>query len=211
MDRGQLARPVKCRSSTLPTDFITTRLPCGAMLTTTPREERLRPALPGLLLAVTTLLFGFGLGIVFGLNEDVIKSRLAASAAAVHQPVYHGDAAAAKPVLEKSWAYMQRAHLHASALGTSAIALILVLVLLGTSATLTRIIGIGLGAGSLGYSVFWLWAGFRAPGLGSTGAAKESLSWLAMPSSGAVVLATAAVAVLCLVALVRSSPASSPR
>ena len=181
------------------------------MLTTTSREERLRPALPGLLLAVTTLLFGFGLGIVFGLNEDVVKSRLAASATAVHQTVYHGDAAAAKPVLEKSWAYMQRAHIHAGALGTSAIALILVLVLLGTGAAFTRIIGIGLGAGSLGYSVFWLWAGFRAPGLGSIGAAKESLSWLAMPASGAVVLATAAVAIVCLTALAgRRSPASSP-
>jgi hypothetical protein len=177
---------------------------------TTPIEERLRPALPGLLLAVITLLFGFGLGIVFGLNEDLIKSRLAAAAAEVHQPVYHGDAAAAKPVLEKSWTYMQRAHLHAGALGTSAIGLILVLVLLGTGPTLTRIIGIALGVGSLGYSVFWLWAGFRAPGLGGTGAAKESLSWLAMPSSGAVVLATAAVAVLCAAALVRSrAPAAA--
>ncbi|CAN5737086.1 hypothetical protein BH24GEM1_BH24GEM1_06900 [soil metagenome] len=33
-------------------------------------HSRLRPALPGLLLAVATLLFGFGLGIVFGYNED---------------------------------------------------------------------------------------------------------------------------------------------
>src|SRR5574339_27416 len=65
----------------------------------------LRPALPGLALAMITLLFAFGLGIVFGLNEDLIKSRLSASAAAVETTVYHGDAAAAKPVLEKSWAY----------------------------------------------------------------------------------------------------------
>ena len=39
-------------------------------MTTSP--ETLRPALPGLLFAVGTLLFGFGLGIVFGLNEDII-------------------------------------------------------------------------------------------------------------------------------------------
>jgi hypothetical protein len=157
-------------------------------------EARLRPALPGLVLGVMTLLFGFGLGIVFGLDEDIVKSRLAASAAAVHEPVYHGDSAAAKAVLEKSWVYMQRSHLHAGAIGTSGIALILVLVLLGTGPALTRIIGIALGAGGLGYSVYWIWAGFRAPALGGTGAAKESLAWLAMPSSGAVVLATAAVA-----------------
>lgn len=165
--------------------------------------RRLRPALPGLLLAVTTLLFGFGLGIVFGLNEDAIKSRLAASAVAVHESVYQGDSAAGKAVLDKSWVYMQRAHLHAGGLGTSAIGLILVVVLLGTRPAVTRAIGIGLGAGALGYSVFWLWAGFRAPGLGSTGAAKESLQWLALPSSGAVVIATAVVAVLCLIAVTR--------
>ncbi len=181
------------------------------MLTPTSIAARLRPALPGLLLAVTTLLFGFGLGLVFGLNEDAIKSRLAASAETVHQPVYPGDAAAAKVVLDKSWVYMQRAHLHAGALGTSAIALILVMVLLGAGSASTRVIGLALGGGSLGYSVFWLWAGFRAPGLGGTGAAKESLRWLAMPSSGAVVLATAAVAALCLAALARSrSPGASP-
>ena len=161
----------------------------------------LRPALPGLALALITLLFGFGLGLVFGLNEDLIKSRLSASAAAVQTTVYHGDQAAAKPVLEKSWAYMQRAHLHAGGLGTAAIAMTLVVVLIGASPGLTRAIGLALGAGGLGYAVFWLWAGFRAPALGSTGAAKESLKWLAMPSSGAVVAATAMVAILCLLAL----------
>jgi multisubunit Na+/H+ antiporter MnhB subunit len=53
--------------------------------------------------------------------------------------------------------------------------------------------------GGLGYSLFWMWAGFRAPGLGGTAAAKESLKWLAMPTSGAFVLATAAVLVLVVV------------
>ena len=166
-------------------------------------RRALHPALPGIFLAVLTLLFGFGLGVVFGLNEGAIKSRLAASAAAVEATVYHGDAAAAKPVLDKSWAYMQRAHLHAGALGTSAVILCVLTALVGARPVVTRTIGVALGAGALGYSVFWLWAGFRAPGLGGTGAAKESLAWLAMPSSGAVVAGTAAVAVLCFVAMAR--------
>lgn len=156
----------------------------------------LRPALPGLLFAIAALLFGFGLGIVFGLNEAVIKDKLAADAAAVTATAYAGDAAAAKAVIDKSWSYMQRAHLHAGAMGTAAIALILVLVGLGVPARGTRIIGLALGVGALGYSIFWLWAGFRAPGMGSTGAAKESLSWLAIPSSGMVVLGTFAVFLL---------------
>lgn len=163
----------------------------------------LRPVLPGLLLALLTLLFGFGLGIVFGLNEDAIKSRLSASAQAAPAAVYAGDAAAERAVLDKSWVYMQRAHLHAGSLGAVALALSLLLVGLGTAPRLAAALSLGLGAGGLGYSVYWMLAGFRAPGLGSTGAAKESLKWLAMPSSGLVVACTVAVTGLVLLALFR--------
>lgn len=168
-------------------------------------EQRLeiRAALPGLTLAVLTLLFGFGLGIVFGLDEEAIKSRFSASAAAVQETVYHGDSTAARPVLDKSWSYAQRAHLHAGSLGTSAIGLIVLVLLLGTGPLLTRVLSLAFGIGGLGYAIYWLWAGFRAPGLGSTGAAKESLAWLAMPSSGMFVVATAVVALLCARAVFR--------
>jgi hypothetical protein len=70
---------------------------------------------------VPTLLLGYGLGIVFGLNEEIIKSQLSASAAELQATAYHGDAAAVEAVLDKSWTYMQRAHLHAAGLGTAAI------------------------------------------------------------------------------------------
>jgi len=164
-------------------------------------DLRLRPALPGLLLATLTLLFGFGLGIVFGLNEDAIKSRLSAAAANAPAAVYQQDAAKIKAILDKSWVYMQRAHLHGGSLGAVAVVLTLLVVLLGTRPLVTRAISLGLGAGGLGYSTFWLWAGFRAPALGSTGAAKESLNWLAMPSSGAFVMATVAVGALLILAM----------
>lgn len=149
-----------------------------------------------LVLAVLTILFGQGLGIVFGLNEDAIKSRLSASAAEVRGTVYNSDDTAIKAVLDKSWTYMHRSHLHAGGMGTTALGLVVLLCLLGISPRLLIGAGVGLGAGGLGYSIFWVWAGFRAPGLGSTSAAKESLKWLAMPSSGAFVLATIAVLLL---------------
>ena len=166
-------------------------------------DEARRAVFPGLLLAVCTLLFGFGLGVVFGLNEEAITSRLAASAAAAPAAIYQGDAAAIKAVLAKSWNYMQRSHLHAGALGTAAIALTMVVLLIGTRTNIARAVSLGLGAGGLGYSIFWVWAGARAPSLGSTGAAKESLRWLAIPSSGLVVASTAAVAALLAVTIVR--------
>lgn len=158
---------------------------------------------PGLAAAILTLLFGFVLGAVFGLNEDAIKSRLNASATAVAASAYNGDAVAQKAVVDKSWAYMQRAHLHAGGLGTVAITLSLIMVFLGTGHVMARVLSVALGVGSLGYSVFWMWAGFRAPGLGSTGAAKESLAWLAIPSSGAVVAAAAGVLILLIRAWMR--------
>jgi hypothetical protein len=166
-----------------------------------PDSSLLRPVLPGLLLAICTLLFGFGLGVVFGVNEKAIKARLRDSAAAVRDTVYKGDDAAIKTTLERSWVYMQRAHLHAGGLGSASLGLILVLVLLRAPVLAQRAVSLALGTGSLGYSIYWLWAGFLAPGLGGTGRAKESLKWFAMPASGAVVLATVTVAVLLVRAL----------
>lgn len=174
-----------------------------ALAVTAMAATPLQAALPGLALAVVTVLFGFTMGGIFGLNEASIKNRLAGSAAAVTATVYQGDATAAEPVVAKSWEYMQRAHLHGGAIGTAAIGMIVVMLLIGTTPRTTRVLSLALGAGGLGYSIFWMWAGFIAPGLGSTGAAKESLRWLAMPSSGAVMLATAAIAVLCIRATVR--------
>ncbi len=167
----------------------------------------IRPVVPGAFLAVLTLLFGFGMGVVFGLNEDAIKSRLTASAESVMATAYNNDAAAAKAVTDKSWSYMQRAHLHAGSLGVVAIALSLVLVHLGTGRRVAAALSVALGAGGLGYSIFWAWAGFRAPGLGSTGAAKESLAWLAIPASGAVVAATVITLILIARAWLRTSDA----
>jgi hypothetical protein len=162
-------------------------------------------------LAVLTLLYGFGLGIVFGLDEEAIKSQLKASATEVRQSIYDGDDAAIQAVLDKSWVYIQRAHLHAGGLGNTALGLTLLVVLLGASPKVVRGISLGLGAGGLGYSLYWLWAAFRAPSLGGTAMAKESLKWLAVPSSGAVMAATVAVAVLLVAAIIRPPATDSGR
>jgi hypothetical protein len=56
---------------------------------------------------------------------------------------------------------------------------------------LRRLASLLLGFGGLGYSSFWMLAAWRAPGLASTGAAKESLFWLATPTAGALVVGLA--------------------
>ena len=150
-------------------------------------RERLRALAPGILLAFASIALGFGLGIAFGAAEDDLKDHLHASAQAVLESAYEGDESKAAAVVSKSWTYFKRAHLHANALGTTALGASLLLALLGPPGVLARLSSFGFGAGALFYGAYWLFAGLMAPGLGGTSAAKESLEWLAIPSAAACV------------------------
>lgn len=89
---------------------------------------------------------------------------------------------------DTSWRYFRRAHLHAGAIGSIAIGASAVLALLSVRSSLKRLASVLLGLGAIGYPLFWMLSGLTAPGLGTTAAAKESLRWLAIPSSGAMVV-----------------------
>lgn len=165
----------------------------------------LRAVSLGLILSVLTIIYGQWMGIVFGANEDFIKDMLNNSATEVLASAYKGDEAEMKAVIDKSWRYMLRAHLHAGGMGTTAFAFILYLGLTRPTGWLTRVTGAALGAGGLGYSIYWMLAGFRAPGMGDTSAAKDSLEWLAVPSSGMFVIASLVVFGLMIAQLTRLS------
>jgi len=154
----------------------------------TESNENLKPLLPGAILALTAILFGFLLGSLFGAVEHTIKG---ASADAVFDTVYDGDQAQRDEVVAKSWSYLKRAHLHGGAIGAVALAAIVLLGLMGSVGVLERVSSLALGGGALLYAVFWLIAGFMAPGLGSTGEAKEALEFLAIPSAGLCLLGIA--------------------
>ena len=145
--------------------------------------HHLRPLVPGLILALLSIFLGFGLGGVFGAAEDAIKDRLNGSADAVLTSVYNDDSDRKDAVVKKAWAYMKRSHLHGGAIGTAALASIILLSLLGRPGLLERLVSAAFGAGALIYSIFWLLAAFKAPGLGSTSAAKEALSFVAIPGT----------------------------
>lgn len=156
----------------------------------------------GVLFALLAIVFGFGMGALFGAFEPTLKGHLKAEGEAALATKYGGDAAKMKAVLDKSWVYYQRAHLHGSAIGAVALGLCLLLASLGPrSARLRAAAALLTGLGALGYAVFWLLAGMRAPGLGSTGAAKDSLEWLAVPTSGMAIVGLLLTLVLALRAL----------
>ncbi len=142
----------------------------------------------GILLALTAILFGFGLGGAFGAIEPTIKGRLAASADAVLETTYGGDVAARDAVVSKSWDYLKRAHMHGGAIGTAALASIAILLLTTRVGRIAQVSAVAFGAGALIYAFFWLAAGFTAPGMGSTGAAKKALEWLAIPGAGLAII-----------------------
>lgn len=169
--------------------------------------DRLRPQRFGILLGLLALLFGFGFGIVFGAAEDSLKQGLKDGAAEVLVEHYGGDEAKAKAVVDKSFTYYKRAHLHAGGLGAAALVLLVLLAFACPPTTLARAAGVMVGFGAVGYPIFWMLAGSAAPGLGGTGAAKASLEWLALPTAGAMVFGTALAAVLITRALfARSAP-----
>jgi hypothetical protein len=154
----------------------------------TQSNENLKPLLPGATLALVAILFGFLLGGLFGAAEHSVKEQLRTSADAVFDSVYEGNEAQRDKVVSKSWSYLKRAHLHGGAIGAAALASIVLLGLLGGVGTLERLSSLAFGGGALLYSIFWLVAGFTAPGLGSTGEAKEALSFLALPGAGLCLL-----------------------
>jgi len=149
----------------------------------------LKPAKLGTLLALLTILYAFTMGAAFGLYEEEIKGHLEAEAAAVKDTAYNGNDADMAAVTKKSWTYLKRAHMHASGLGIIALGVSLLLGILNTCSFCKFIGSTCIGLGALGYSVFWMLAGLTAPGLGSTGAAKEALKMVAQPSAGLCLLA----------------------
>lgn len=160
--------------------------------------EKIKVVRIGVILSLLTLLFGFILGGLFGAIESKIKGHLKEEAQAVFDTVYEGDSVKMKKITDKSWVYLKRAHFHANGLGAISLAAILLLMFMQTTLILKNITAIFLGLGSFGYSLFWMFAALKAPGLGSTGAAKEALSFLAIPSAGMCIIGLISVLIIVL-------------
>jgi hypothetical protein len=143
----------------------------------------------GILVAMTAILFGGIIGLSFGCCEDTIKDTFKAEAKGALPGVYLGDQARVDKVIKKSWTYMKRAHLHSQTMGVISIVFSLLVAWLNFPALAQLGVSLLSGLGSLGYGVYWMVSGLLAPGMGSTGAAKESVALIAQASGGAFFVA----------------------
>jgi len=125
------------------------------------------------------------MGLSFGCCEESIKKNLNISAQKAMTTKYDGNQAKVDEIVKKSWTYMKRAHLHSQTMGVISIAFSLLVAWLAYPAKAQLTISLLSGFGSLGYGLFWMLAGYMAPGMGSTGAAKESVGLIAQVSGGA--------------------------
>jgi len=172
----------------------------------------IKPAKLGTFFALLTILYSFAMGAGFGLFEEKFKDHLKAEAEKVKDTAYKVEVVAPAPgqtdaekakaaevheanvkakmkkVTDKSWVYLKRAHMHASGLGAIALAICVFLGIVSRCGFCKFVGSLFIGLGALGYSTFWMLAGLTAPGLGSTGAAKEALFYLAQPSAGLCVV-----------------------
>ena len=159
-------------------------------------EEKMHTVKWGILLAVLTILFGFVLGAAMGGMETQIKGYWQILAQPGLSTIYQNDPQQVTAIVNRSWKMLQRAHMHAAAIGTATLILMLVLANLRAKLLYKQIGSIFLGLGGLGYSMSWFLVAFRAPVVGDIHAAKAGIHLLAAPSIGMLLLGTSVVLLL---------------
>ncbi|MEZ8968827.1 hypothetical protein AB4343_18215 [Vibrio breoganii] len=151
---------------------------------------KIKPIKIGVLLSLITILFGYGLGCVFGAANSTMKAYF-------HDQVYVVHASNFDSVKDQDTAfskakdYIKRAHLHSAAMGTASLATILALGFCNISDKKKKVVSTITGLGAAGYGVFvWTLMAFVTPIIGKS-AAHETIAALAIPTGLALVFGTA--------------------
>jgi hypothetical protein len=124
----------------------------------------------GLAIVLLGIFFSVGLGISFGLNEDIYKDYVVEGVAA--HPDLHDEKSK-----DKIWRYAQRTHFHAGGIAAFCLGLILLVMHSDMSARLRRTSSILIGLGSF-YPLAWLSMFFLAPAIGREPAHEHILTKL---------------------------------
>ena len=159
-------------------------------------QHGLRSQRVGVLLSLLAVLSGLVLGSVFGTWETELTEGLRQSGREVLDERYASDGAALDAVVAEAWECYRRAHEQWAGIGAATLAVSLLLAAALSGSASARWVSLVLGVGAVAYPCFWLLTGRDAPRLGGVQEAAASLRWLAMLSSGLLVLGAAGALVL---------------
>jgi hypothetical protein len=130
-------------------------------------------------LAITAMTGGVLIAILFGVNEEMFRQRIAtgleqnAEIQAMADPV--AKAAKLEAEASKNWRYYQRFHFHATGIGAMMMGLLLFLFRLDAPEKFKRSAAYLIAVGGLLYPFVWLFAGIYGPEMGRH-AAKEAFA-----------------------------------
>ena len=116
----------------------------------------------GLLLVMLTLVFGIGLGMIFGIAEGTVIAYIS-EGVATHPDVHDEQSAG------KIWRYAQRAHFHATGIAAFSIGLLLLVLHSSLKPGLKKFTAILIGLGGL-YPLSWFTMFILAPSIGRSAA-----------------------------------------
>ena len=122
----------------------------------------------GLLITLLSLLFGIGLGIVFGAKEEVFKNYIPQNIQA--NPTLHDDKSK-----DKIWRYVQRAHFHSAGIASYSLALLLIILVSKMKTNAKSFSSTMIGIGTL-YPLSWYLMFYLAPQIGRDAAHNHILT-----------------------------------
>ena len=164
------------------------------------RAVDVRPLWPALAASMVLLVFGCALGAFTGVGKPGYERWMAAH-------LVDAPAAESRVVMDASWRFLQRAHVHAGSMSTGALVISFALAMTSGAAVLRRAISIVLALGAAGYTAVLLLAALRIPIVGDIEAAKAPLTSLAMATTGAYMTAAAGAVALFGWSMRRTPPA----
>ena len=125
-------------------------------------HEELKAVKIGLFFVMLTLIFGIGMGVIFGAAQNRVHSYIASGVDA--HPELHDEYSK-----QKIWRFSQRAHFHATGIAAFSIGLILLIMVSSLRKGMKTIASFLVGLGGL-YPLSWFSMFLLAPSLGRSAA-----------------------------------------
>lgn len=134
-----------------------------------------------IVITIFSVLGGVSIAILFGVNEDFIKSKIAADLEknieiqAIGEPLE--KSAKLKEEADKNWRYYQRYHFHSNGIAAMTFGLLILLLFIKLSKIEYLISSYLLALGGFFYPFVWLFSGIYGPSMGRSNA-KEAFAIL---------------------------------